>query len=78
MTLCDWVADIRHRADAIGDQLRRAVSGAAYLQTDSTSVTVPDDRAGSFKGRLSVYLDLLIAKISPKLRWNREDCGRLA
>lgn len=43
----------------IGDQLRREVIAATSLQTDDTSVTVLDDRGGSFKGRLWTYLDPL-------------------
>lgn len=43
----------------IGDQLRREVLAADYLQTDDTSVTVLDDLTGSYKGRLWTYLDPL-------------------
>jgi transposase len=35
------------------------VTAASYLQTDDTSVTVLDDRGGSFTGRLWTYLDPL-------------------
>ena len=41
----------------IGEQLRREVVAADYLQTDDTSVTVLGDQGGSFKGRLWTYLD---------------------
>jgi transposase len=51
-TLCGWVADVAAALAPIGDQLRREVTAATYLQTDDTPVTVLDDRAGSIKGRL--------------------------
>jgi transposase len=58
-TLCDWVADVATALVPIGEQLRREVVAADYLQTDDTSVTVLGDAGGSFKGRLWVYLDPL-------------------
>ena len=58
-TLCGWVADVASALTPIGVQLRREITAAAYLQTDDTSVTVLDDRGGSFKGRLWTYLDPL-------------------
>lgn len=58
-TLCGWVADVATALTPIGDQLRREVTAATYLQTDDTSVTVLDERGGSFKGRLWTYLDPL-------------------
>ncbi|MBI4266657.1 MAG: IS66 family transposase [Acidobacteria bacterium] len=58
-TLCDWVADVATALAPIGEQLRREVVAADYLQTDDTSVTVLGDQGGSFKGRLWVYLDPL-------------------
>jgi transposase len=58
-TLSGWVADFATALTPIGDQLRREITAATYLQTDDTSVTVLDDRAGSFKGRLWTYLDPL-------------------
>lgn len=58
-TLCDWVADVAIALTPIGEQLRREVVAADYLQTDDTSVTVLGDQGGSFKGRLWVYLDPL-------------------
>jgi transposase len=58
-TLCDWVADVATALTPIGEQLRREVVAADYLQTDDTSVTVLGDQGGSFKGRLWVYLDPL-------------------
>jgi transposase len=58
-TLCDWVADVATALAPIGEQLRREVVAARYLQTDDTSVTVLGDQGGSFKGRLWTYLDPL-------------------
>jgi transposase len=58
-TLCGWVADVATALAPIGDQLRREVTAATYLQTDDTSVTVLDDPGGSFKGHLWTYLDPL-------------------
>jgi transposase len=58
-TLCGWVAEVATALTPIGDQLRREITAATYLQTDDTSVTVLDDRRGSFKGRLWTYLDPL-------------------
>jgi transposase len=56
-TLCDWVADVATALAPIGDQLRREILTADYLQTDDTTVTVLDERGGSYKGRLWTYLD---------------------
>jgi transposase len=58
-TLCDWVADVATALTPIGEQLRREIVAATYLQTDDTSVTVLDERGGSYKGRLWTYLDPL-------------------
>jgi len=58
-TLCGWVADVATALTPIGDQLRREITAASYLQTDDTSVTVLGDDGGSFKGRLWTYLDPL-------------------
>lgn len=58
-TLCDWVADVATALTPIGEQLRREIAAATYRQTDDTSVTVLDERGGSYKGRLWVYLDPL-------------------
>ena len=58
-TLCDWVADVAVALAPIGEQLRREVVAADYVQTDDTSVTVLGDAGESFKGRLWVYLDPL-------------------
>lgn len=56
-TLCDWVADVATALTPIGEQLRREVTNTSYLQTDDTSVTILDERGGSYKGRLWTYLD---------------------
>jgi transposase len=56
-TLCDWVAGVAMALAPIGEQLRREIVGTSYLQTDDTSVTVLDERGGSYKGRLWTYLD---------------------
>jgi transposase len=56
-TLCGWVADVATALTPIGEQLRREVVAATYLQTDDTTITVLDERGGSFKGRLWTYLD---------------------
>jgi transposase len=57
-TLCGWVADVATALTPIGDQLRRDVTAATYLQTDDTTVTILEER-GSRKGRLWTYLDPL-------------------
>jgi len=57
-TLCGWVADVATALTPIGDQLRREVTAATYLQTDDTPVTILEER-GSRKGRLWTYLDPL-------------------
>jgi transposase len=56
-TLCEWVAAVATALAPIGEQLRREIVGTSYLQTDDTSVTVLDERGGSYKGRLWTYLD---------------------
>ena len=58
-TLCGWVADVATALAPIGEQLRREIVAATYLQTDDTSVTVLGEDQGSFKGRLWTYLDPL-------------------
>jgi transposase len=58
-TLCGWVADVATALTPIGEQLRREIVAADYLQTDDTTITVLDERGGSFKGRLWTYLDPL-------------------
>jgi transposase len=56
-TLCDWVAAVATALAPIGEQLRREIVATDYLQTDDTSITVLDERGGSYKGRLWTYLD---------------------
>jgi transposase len=58
-TLCDWVAGVATALAPIGEQLRREITATDYLQTDDTPITVLDERGGSHKGRLWVYLDPL-------------------
>ena len=53
------MADVATALTPIGEQLRREITAATYLQTDDTSVTVLDERGGSFKERLWTYLDPL-------------------
>jgi transposase len=62
-TLCGWVADVATALTPIGEQLRREVVAADYLQTDDTTITVLDDRGGSFKGRVWTYLDPLTNQV---------------
>ena len=56
-TMCGWVGDIATALTPIGDELRRQVTAATYLQTDDTPVTILEPSGGSRKGRLWVYLD---------------------
>jgi transposase len=56
-TLCGWVADVATALSPIGDELRRQVTAATYLQTDDTPVTILERAGGSRKGRLWTYLD---------------------
>jgi transposase len=56
-TLCEWVAAVATALSPIGEQLHREIIATDYLQTDDTSVTVLDERGGSYKGRLWTYLD---------------------
>ena len=43
LTLCGRVADVVTALTPIGDELRREITPATYLQTDDTSVTVLDN-----------------------------------
>lgn len=58
-TLCGWVADVAAALAPIDAHLRATITQATYLQTDDTPITVLTDGAGSYKGRLWVYLDPL-------------------
>ncbi|HKW00495.1 MAG TPA: IS66 family transposase [Vicinamibacterales bacterium] len=57
-TLCGWVADVAAALTPIGDELRRQVTAASYIQTDDTPVTILEE-TGSRKGRIWTYLDPL-------------------
>jgi transposase len=61
-TLCGWVADVATALAPIGDELRRQVTAATYLQTDDTPVTILDE-TGSRKGRIWTYLDPLAPQV---------------
>jgi transposase len=56
------VADVKTALTPVGDQLRREVTAATYLQTDDTPVTILEDR-GSRKSRLWTYLDPLARQV---------------
>ena len=61
-TLCGWVADVAIALGPIGDELRRQVTAASYLQTDDTPVTILEE-TGSRKGRIWAYLDPLAPQV---------------
>ncbi len=61
-TLCGWVADVALALAPIGDELRRQVTAANYLQTDDTPVTILGE-TGSRKGRIWTYLDPLARQV---------------
>jgi hypothetical protein len=61
-TLCGWVADVARALTPIGDELRRQVTAASYLQTDDTPVTILEE-IGSRKGRIWTYLDPLVPQV---------------
>jgi transposase len=61
-TLCGWVADVATALAPIGEELRRQVLAATYLQTDDTTVTILEER-GSRKGRIWTYLDPLARQV---------------
>jgi hypothetical protein len=61
-TLCGWVADVATALAPIGDELRRQVTAADYLQTDDTPVTILEE-TGSRKGRIWTYLDPLAPQV---------------
>lgn len=58
-TLAGFVEEATAALSPVGEELRRQVLFASYLQTDDTPVTVLADLGGSFKGRLWTYLDPL-------------------
>jgi transposase len=61
-TLCGWVADVATALTPIGDELRREVVAATYLQTDDTPITILEE-TGSRKGRIWTYLDPLARQV---------------
>jgi transposase len=61
-TLCGWVADVATALAPIGDELRRQVTAASYLQTDDTPITILEE-TGSRKGRIWTYLDPLVPQV---------------
>jgi transposase len=61
-TLCGWVADVARALTPIGDELRRQITAASYLQTDDTPVTILEE-TGSRKGRIWTYLDPLVPQV---------------
>jgi hypothetical protein len=61
-TLCGWVADVATALAPIGDELRRQVTTATYVQTDDTPVTILEE-TGSRKGRIWTYLDPLMPQV---------------
>lgn len=62
-TLCGWIADVATALTPIGEQLRREITAADYLQTDDTTITILGDDGGSFKGRIWTYLDPLARQV---------------
>jgi transposase len=62
-TLCDWVAAVATALTPVGEQLRREITAADYLQTDDTTITILGDTGGSFKGRIWTYLDPLTKQV---------------
>jgi hypothetical protein len=56
------VADVATALTPIGDELRRQVTTAHYLQTDDTPVTILEE-TGSRKGRIWTYLDPLVPQV---------------
>lgn len=77
-TLCGWVADVATALTPIGEQLRREVVAADYLQTDDTTVTVLGDEGGSFKGRIWTYLDPLTKQVMFDATTTHERAGPAA
>jgi transposase len=58
-TLVGFVEEVAEALAPVGEELKRQVLQASYVQTDDTSVVVLADLGGSFKGRLWTYLDPL-------------------
>jgi hypothetical protein len=49
--MCGWIADIATALTPIGDELRRQVTAATYLQTGDTPVTILGPLVGVAKVR---------------------------
>jgi transposase len=62
-TMCGWIGDIATALAPIGDELRRQITAATYLQTDDTPVTILEASGGSRKGRLWTYLDPIAPQV---------------
>jgi transposase len=62
-TLCDWVAAVADALAPIGDQIRREILAADYLQTDDTSITILTEPVGRLTGHLWTYLDPLARQV---------------
>jgi hypothetical protein len=56
------VAEVARALTPIGDELRRQITAASYLQTDDTPVTILEE-TGSRKGRIWTYLDPLVPQV---------------
>lgn len=61
-TLCGWVADVATALAPIGDELRRQVAAATYLQTDDTGITILEP-TGSRAGHIWTYLDPIARQV---------------
>ncbi len=55
-TLCGWIAESAELVRPLIDWMRSDLLRSRIVQTDDTPVTVLDDRGGTHKGRLWVYL----------------------
>jgi transposase len=62
-TLVGFVEEASEALSPVGEELKREVLKANYLQTDDTPVVVLADLGGSFKGRLWTYLDPLSSQV---------------
>ncbi len=62
-TLVGFVEEASRALSPVGEELKREVLKATYLQTDDTPVVVLADLGGSFKGRLWTYLDPLSRQV---------------
>jgi transposase len=62
-TLCEWTGAVADALAPIGDQIRREIVAAGYLQTDDTSITILTEPAGRITGRIWTYLDPLARQV---------------